>query len=44
MLTRELRLHRELPDTHPDRDRLPLLDVLWTGIRRRLHTLAAEGR
>lgn len=39
-LTRELRLHRELPDTHPHRSRLPLIAAAWEEARRSIHTLA----
>ena len=42
VLTRELRLHHELPGDHPHRGRLPLIAAAWDNTRRRVHTLAGD--
>ena len=42
VLTRELRLHHELPDGPLRSDRLPYIDVAWQHTRERLHSLAAR--
>ena len=43
VLTRELRLHRELPPDAPHRGRLGSIESAWTEARHHIHTLAAGG-
>jgi hypothetical protein len=40
ILTREIRIHRELPDTPLRQARLHLIETLWARARQRLHALA----
>lgn len=41
-LTRELRLHQELPDDHPHRGRLGHLATAWSDTRQRIRALACQ--
>lgn len=42
VLTRELRIHRELPDSAERADRLAVLDSDWVTVRARIHQIAAQ--
>jgi phosphotransferase family enzyme len=42
VLSRELRIHRELPAEAPHRQRLELLDTAWQAARRELHNFIEE--
>ncbi|MGH3715457.1 MAG: phosphotransferase [Micromonosporaceae bacterium] len=41
-ITRELRLHRELPADNPQRRRLATITATWRAARQRIHTLASQ--
>ncbi|WP_280366643.1 phosphotransferase [Nocardia wallacei] len=43
VLTRELRLHRELPDGPQRQSRLPVIEAVWAAARDRLHHCAGRG-
>lgn len=44
VLTREIRIHRQLPEGPLRETRLALIDTLWSHARDRLHSLASERR